>query len=171
MTSARLLIAGIGNIFLGDDAFGVVVVDQLKQQPCPAGVEVRDFGIRGFDLACALQEGYEAVILVDAVRRGGPPGTLYVIEPATDPGPEAVAAPHLAMHSLDPVQVLALVRRMGGSLPYLLLVGCEPQTLEPAEDGFTLSEAVRAAVEPAAKLVWTLAAELLARVPEQEACR
>ena len=79
-----ILIAGIGNIFFGDDAFGVEVVRRLAARPLPAGVVVKDFGIRGFDLACALQDGYDAVILVDAMQRGAPPGTLHVLEPETE---------------------------------------------------------------------------------------
>src|SRR3954462_334859 len=77
----RLLIAGVGNIFLGDDAFGVEVVQRLARRPLPEGIRVVDFGIRGLDLAYALLDGYEATILVDALPRGGPPGTLYVLEP------------------------------------------------------------------------------------------
>ena len=78
---ARILIAGIGNIFLGDDAFGVEVARRLVRRRLPDGVRVVDFGIRGLDLTYALLDGYEAVILVDAAPRGGPPGTLYVLEP------------------------------------------------------------------------------------------
>ncbi len=84
MTPPRILIAGIGNIFLGDDAFGSEVARRLAAQPIPDGVRVVDFGIRGFDLAYALIDGYDATILVDATPRGGSPGTLYLIEP--DPG-------------------------------------------------------------------------------------
>src|ERR1700734_1751902 len=84
MTPPRILIAGIGNIFLGDDAFGSEVARRLAARPMPDGVKVVDFGIRGFDLTYALLDGSDATILVDATPRGGPPGTLYVIEP--DPG-------------------------------------------------------------------------------------
>src|SRR6202030_732892 len=77
----RILIAGIGNIFLGDDAFGVEVVRRLAARKLPDAIRVVDFGIRGFDLAYALMEGYEITILVDATPRGGQPGTLYTIEP------------------------------------------------------------------------------------------
>ncbi len=79
----RILIAGIGNIFLGDDAFGVEVVRRLSRsaRKLPDEVRIVDFGIRGFDLAYALMEGYEVAILVDATPRGGVPGTLYTIEP------------------------------------------------------------------------------------------
>src|SRR6516225_7125141 len=81
MEQPRILVAGIGNIFLGDDAFGVEVARRLAARPQPDGVRVADFGIRGIDLTYALLDGYETVILVDATPRGGQPGTLYVIEP------------------------------------------------------------------------------------------
>ena len=77
----RILVAGIGNIFMGDDAFGVEVARRLSQRTLPAGVRVSDFGIRGFDLAYALQDGYETTILIDACPRGEEPGTLFVVEP------------------------------------------------------------------------------------------
>src|SRR5438270_10803156 len=92
MTRPRVLVAGIGNIFLGDDAFGVEVAQRLAQRPLPAGVRVVDFGIRGLDLTYALLDGQDAVILVDATLRGGPPGTLYVIEPEAEGRPEPGAA-------------------------------------------------------------------------------
>ena len=162
----KILIAGIGNLFLGDDAFGVEVVRRLAAQPLPAGVVVKDFGIRGFDLACALQDGYDAAILVDAIGRGSPPGTLHVLEPDTQPTQSSQNS-LLEMHHLDPVRVIQLARRMGGPLPCLWVVGCEPATLEPADAEIgCLSESVRLAVEPAVELVEALAAKLLAGVTE-----
>jgi hydrogenase maturation protease len=154
---ARILIAGIGNIFLGDDAFGIEVVRRLAERVLPGEVAVKDFGIRGFDLACALQEGYDAVILVDAIQRDTAPGTLHVIEPNTEP--RSAAAP-IEMHLLDPARVIQLARRMGGRLPLLRLVGCEPATLEPTPDG-KLSDPVHLAVPGAMVLVETLIEELL----------
>src|SRR5437763_5407130 len=112
MKAVRILVAGIGNIFLGDDAFGVEVVRRLSVRPLPPGVEVRDFGIRGLDLVWAVQDGYEAVILVDAACRGGLPGTLCVLEP--EPGPPAVS---VEPHQLDPARVLQLVQAEAGRLP------------------------------------------------------
>jgi hydrogenase maturation protease len=130
MSHARLLVAGIGNIFFGDDAFGVEVARRMVGRPLPEAVRVVDFGIRGYDLAYALLDGYQAAILVDATARGGPPGSLYIIEPDCEPA----SAQALDAHSLDPVQVLRFAQSMGGGLPRLLLVGCEPT---PLGDGAT----------------------------------
>jgi hydrogenase maturation protease len=156
----RVLVAGIGNIFLGDDGFGVEVVRQLLERPREVGVDVVDFGIRGVDLAYALQGGYAAAILVDAAPRGYPPGTLSVIEP--DLEGEAVLEPH----GMDPVRVLRLAREMGGEIPPVRIVACEPDQVQ-AEEGVEalggglgeLSAAVRAAVEPALALVAELIAD------------
>ncbi len=153
----RILIAGIGNIFFGDDAFGVELVRRLDPRCLPTGVTTKEFGIRGFDLACALQEDYDAVILVDAIQRGGTPGTLHLIEPDTEPIP---ATTTMEMHHLDPVQVIQMAQRMGPRLPLLRLVGCEPALLEPAEDG-KMSDPVEEAVPRAILLVKRLVMELL----------
>src|SRR3954447_24299848 len=112
--SRRILVAGIGNIFLGDDAFGVEVARRLLQGPLPEGVRVVDFGIRSYDLAYAIMDSYEAVILVDATPRGQPPGTVYLLEP--DPG--EIGSPETEVvnaHSLNPVQVLRMVQSLGGN--------------------------------------------------------
>ncbi len=161
MPAPRVLVAGIGNIFLGDDAFGVEVAQRLLQQPWPADVRVVDFGIRGFDLAYAILDGPEWSILVDATPRGGSPGTLYVIEPdLDDPGGEAGAA--MNAHGMDPVTVLHLVRTLGGRPQRLLVVGCEPATFGPEDEGVMgLSPAVAAAIEPAMRLVESLVAEAI----------
>jgi hydrogenase maturation protease len=154
----RVLVAGIGNVFLGDDGFGVALADRLARHTLPAGVEVRDFGIRGMDLAYAMHEGYDTVVLLDAVPRGKPPGTLYVIEPEIDEGEKAIDT-----HGMDPAKVLALAQALGGPLPRTLVVGCEPQTRladDEAEVVMQLSEAVRAALQPAVELVASLLAEL-----------
>jgi hydrogenase maturation protease len=155
----KLLIAGIGNIFFGDDAFGVEVVRRLATRPLPQEVTVKDFGIRGFDLACAMQAGYETVILVDALDCGSPPGTLHVLEPDIQ-ARDSVLESAMEMHRLEPAQVIRLVQRMGGSLPRLRVVGCEPATLEPTALG-ALSDVVEAAVEKALTLIETLAWEWL----------
>jgi hydrogenase maturation protease len=169
MTSPCILIAGIGNIFLGDDAFGVEVVRQLLERPLPAKVRAVDFGIRGFDLAYALMEPWELAILVDALPRGGLPGTLYVLKPDLKDvvGGDAPLQPH----GMDPLTVLRLVNSLGGTCPPLRVVGCEPAAFE-SEDGLPLglSEAVAAAVPEAVRLVESLVDELLPVTQENSTC-
>jgi hydrogenase maturation protease len=165
MSPGRILVACVGNIFLGDDAFGVEVARRLSRVGLPEAVEVRDFGIRGLDLVYAMMDGYEAVILVDAAPRGGPPGTLYVIELEVV-GPTS-AAPgagvSLDMHALDPARVIGLVASLGGHVGRLLLVGCEPSIVVGPEDvADGLSEPVQAAVEAAILLIGSLVARVLA---------
>src|SRR5215204_1904478 len=126
----RVLIAGIGNIFLGDDGFGVEVVGRLSGRRLPEGVEVVDFGIRGMDLAYALQEDYDLVVFVDATPRGGEPGTVYLIEPEI----EEDGAVSLDTHGMDPVKVIRLARALGARPTRTLVVGCEPQVI-PAHGG------------------------------------
>jgi hydrogenase maturation protease len=158
MNRPRILVAGVGNIFLGDDAFGVEVAQRLARRPLPDGVRVVDFGIRGLDLVYALLDGCEAAILVDAVPRGGRPGTLYVLEPT----PAAGAVPAVEGHNLDPEKVLRLAAAMGGRVGRLLVVGCEPTPPDAAgEMRMGLSEPVQAAVEEAIPLVEALLGRLL----------
>jgi hydrogenase maturation protease len=162
-----VLVAGIGNIFLGDDAFGVEVVQRLARRQLPAGVRVVDFGIRGFDLAHALLEPYAAVIFVDATPRDGTPGTLYVVEPdaAQFQSPELPAA--LEPHALDPLRVLRLAWSMGARPQRVLVVGCEPSPLDEEEyavGSMGLSEPVHAALEEAVSIVESLLAQVLGEV-------
>jgi hydrogenase maturation protease len=162
MSGPRILIAGVGNIFLGDDAFGVEVARRLASRPLPEGVRVVDFGIRGFDLAFALMDAYDLAVLVDATPRGGPPGTLYVIEPEPEP-PEA-AEVMVETHGMNPVNVLRLVRSLGGNPPPMRVVGCEPATLGSDEEpALGLSAAVRPAVDEAVRLIEGLVAEYVDR--------
>lgn len=158
--SARtVLVAGIGNVFLADDGFGVEVARRLAQREMPAGVKVADFGIRGMDLAYELQEDYDAAVLIDAVPRGQPPGTLYVIEPDLV-DPDSV----LDAHSMDPVRVLGLARTLGSLPPRVLVLGCEPTTeasLDDEELVMGLSPPVAAAIEPAVELLESLLEDLL----------
>jgi len=158
--SARtVLVAGIGNVFLADDGFGVEVARRLAQRELAAGVKVADFGIRGMDLAYELQEDYDAAILVDAVPRGQTPGTLYVIEPDLV-NTESV----LDAHSMDPVRVLGLARTLGSLPPRVLVLGCEPATgmsLEDEELVMGLSPPVAAAIDKAVEMVETLLEDLL----------
>ena len=159
MNHPRILVAGVGNIFLGDDAFGSEVARRLACRPLPDGVRVVDFGIRGLDLTYALLDSYEAVILVDAVPRGGRPGTLYVLEPAPSPG-EAV--PAVEGHNLDPANVLRLAAAMGGQVGRLLLVGCEPSPPDEADEMRAgLSAPVQAAADEAVVLIESLVGRLL----------
>jgi hydrogenase maturation protease len=159
MGSRRVLIAGIGNIFLGDDGFGVEVVKRLAASGPPEGVEVKDFGIRGMDLAYALQDDYDLVVFVDAIPRGGEPGTVYLIEPEIEDDGEV----SLDTHGMDPVRVIKLSRALGAPPTRTLVVGCEPRVVLGGEDYedmlMELSEPVRAAVEEAAKLVESLVEE------------
>jgi len=144
----KILVAGIGNIFLGDDAFGVEVVSRLKGHSYRDDVTVIDFGIRSYDLAYSLMKDWDLVILVDALPRGGAPGTIYVLEPDA-PEPFA-SAPVLDAHTMNPVSVLQLVQALGGRVGQMLVVGCEPQTLEPDQNGnIGLSPPVAAAVDEA----------------------
>jgi hydrogenase maturation protease len=156
----RVLVAGVGNIFLGDDGFGVEVVRRLAERGLPEGVEVADFGIRGMDLAYALQEDYELVVFVDAIPRGGEPGTVYVIEPEIEDDGEI----SLDTHGMDPVKVIKLSRALGAKRTRTLVVGCEPQVIVSGEDYddmlMELSEPVRAAVEEAVELVESLVEEI-----------
>jgi hydrogenase maturation protease len=157
MSLPRTLVAGIGNIFLGDDAFGVEVAQRLAGRPLPEGVRVEDFGIRGFDLAYALLDSCDRAILVDATQRGGAPGSLYVIEPDAEQG---TAGPAIETHGMDPVKVLRLARILGGPLPPVRVVGCEPATFGSEEEPLVeLSEPVRAAVDEAIRLIETLVAQ------------
>ncbi|MEJ7696295.1 MAG: hydrogenase maturation protease [Candidatus Limnocylindrales bacterium] len=145
---SRTLVAGVGNIFLSDDAFGVEVARRLGTMTMPDGVTVADFGIRGIHLAYELLEGYERLILIDAISRGGAPGTVYVLEPdAVAPGGPADA------HSMDPLSVFAHLAAIGGDPVPTLIVGCEPQTLE---EDMGLSEPVQRAVDKGVAVVLEL---------------
>jgi hydrogenase maturation protease len=157
----RILVGGIGNIFLGDDAFGVEVVYRLAGRPMSEDVRLIDFGIRGLDLAYALMDGYDHAILVDAVPGGQAPGTLYVIEPEIDEAASASAPPN--MHQMDPVQVLRYVAMMGGKPPQLTVAGCEPESIVSEDMSSGMSPSVLAAVDPAVELVETLVGRLLHR--------
>ncbi|MET7335048.1 hydrogenase maturation protease [Nonomuraea sp. NPDC005650] len=152
----RVLVAGIGNVFLGDDGFGVEVARHLGGQAGVPGMEVVDFGIRGMDLAYALQRDYMGVVFVDAAPRGQAPGTLTVLEPELPDGDDA----SVETHGMDPVRVLRLARQLGRLPALVRVVCCEPASVE--EDPFELSEPVRAMVGEAAGLVKSLVMEMIA---------
>jgi hydrogenase maturation protease len=165
MTTPRILVAGIGNIFLGDDAFGVEVVWRMARRALPENVRVTDFGIRGMDLAYALLDGYDAAILVDAAARGGDPGTLYVIEPEAEPNSEDAGSgtePALMdAHGMNPMRVLDMARALGGRPKRVLVVGCEPATLgDEIEGAMGLSDPVEAAVSGAIAMVESLVSRI-----------
>lgn len=149
----RILVAGIGNIFFGDDGFGPAVLARLAAERID-GVRVADFGIGVVHLAYELLEGYTAAVIVDAVARGGAPGTLYVIEPG-----EPVAAAEADPHRMDLGSVFAFVRRLSGSPPPLTIVGCEPESLA---EGGAISGTVAHSIEAAIPLVRRVVAALLA---------
>jgi hydrogenase maturation protease len=158
----RILVAGIGNIFLGDDAFGVEVVRRLAWRDLPDYVRVVDYGIRGLDLAYALQDDYDLAILVDATGRGEEPGTLYVLEPELNNADAAGNAPILLeAHGMNPMRVLEMVRAMGGRPKRVLMVGCEPETLGDEFEGtMGLSAPVASAVGEAVAIVESLIAKV-----------
>jgi hydrogenase maturation protease len=146
-----VLVAGVGNVFHGDDGFGVEVATRLAQRPLPPEVSVRDYGIRALHLAYALLDGTELLIVVDLVARGEAPGTLYLLEPEL-PDDAGQADPH----GMNLSTVLASVRALGGTLPRVLIVGCEPEWVG---ETMGLSDPVERAVEPAMRLI----EEVLAR--------
>ena len=160
----KILVAGIGNIFLGDDGFGVEVANRLLRRTFPSGVRIGDFGIRGFDLAYALMEGYETTILIDACpgEQHTTAGTLFVIEPDLR-GLESSEASDsfVEPHAMNPVNVLRMAAGMGAQLSRVLLLGCVPATLGPEEGLMGLSEPVSAAVDEAVGLVESLVSRLL----------
>ncbi len=156
----NILVAGIGNIFFGDDAFGCEVAKALLLRPQPEGVRVIDFGIRSYDLAYAMMDGPDVTIFIDATPRSEPPGTVSLIEPdikfLDNSEDEVVNA-----HSMNPIRVLQLIRSLGGEPGRLYLVGCEPAVLETEDGALDLSPSVRAAIPAAIKMIEELIAELL----------
>ena len=162
MTRPRILIAGIGNIFLGDDGFGSEVARRLAGKSFSDEVRVVDFGIRGFDLAYALMDGYDVTIFIDATPLGAAPGTLYTIEPDLSElnGLDSQQM-MVETHGMNPMKVLSMVKTMGGEFKRILLVGCEPETLGPEEGQMGLSEPVAAAVDEAVRVVESLVTDIL----------
>ncbi|WP_245667465.1 hydrogenase maturation protease [Actinomadura macra] len=154
----RVLVAGIGNVFHGDDGFGVEVARRLLERPVPPGVDIIDFGIRGIDLMFALQDGYSTAVLVDAAERGHAPGTVSLVEP----GPGGLDGVAVDGHGLDPARVLRLAADSGRVPPKVLLVACEPAgpVTEDTWD-MELSAPVAAAVDDAVAMVEELLVEEL----------
>ena len=155
--TGRMLIAGVGNIFLGDDGFGVEVATRLASEGLPGWVRVADYGISGMHLAYDLAEGFETTILVDAAPRGGDPGTVYVME--LDPAAPSAALepgrgiPLLDGHGMQPDVVFGMLDLLGAEAGRVLLVGCEPAS---TEERIGLSKPVAAAVDEAVRIVLDL---------------
>jgi hydrogenase maturation protease len=161
--NSSILVAGVGNVFLGDDAFGVDTVRALSARPLPVGVSAVDFGIRGFDLAFALLHPWRAVIIVDALTRGGSPGTLYILQPdlaaiSADSSPEIA----LNQHGMDPIHVLRLALSMGPIEAQVYVLGCEPEDFgDELEGRMGLSSIVEASIPEALVMLETLIGSLL----------
>ena len=158
--SSKILIAGIGNIFLGDDAFGSEVARRLMHERLPPEVQVTDFGIRSYDLVYAIMDGYDVTIFVDITSQGQSPGTVYLIEPDLDQLDQLDEMVENA-HSMNPVRVLQMLRTFGSSPGKLYLIGCEPATLEAEDDRIGLSPIVEASVPQAIELIKSLLNDLL----------
>jgi hydrogenase maturation protease len=162
MTNQRILIACVGNIFLGDDGFGVEVARRLAGRSLPPEVLLKDFGIRGFDLTYALLDPYDLVILVDACPRGGEPGTVYLVQPDSVNATEA----RVDTHGMNPMNVLRMIQAIGGAPSRIVIVGCEPADLGSDEEGkLGLSEPVEAALGEAVNLIETLVSKTLQGEP------
>jgi hydrogenase maturation protease len=164
MKAPRILVAGIGNIFFGDDAFGCEVAAQLMKRALPDGVRVIDFGIRSYDLAYAMMDGPDVTIFIDATPRGESPGTVYLIELEKNPL-DSESGEVVNSHSMNPVRVLQLIRSLGGQPGRLYLVGCEPAVLETEDGVMGLSQPVQAAIPKALEMIESLIRDLLSETP------
>jgi hydrogenase maturation protease len=162
----RVLVAGIGNIFFGDDGFGVEVVQRMAGVHVPESVKVVDFGIRGVHLAYELLNGYDALVLVDALPVGEEPGTVVLVEAEQPESPSAGddLAPTIEAHSMNPALVLGMLASLGGRVDRILVIGCQPLTVE---EGIGLSEPVAAAVDHAVEAVSEVLTDLF-ETAEQE---
>ena len=169
--TARMLVAGIGNIFLGDDAFGVAVVEQLSRRDLPPEARIVDFGIRGLDLAYALLDDYEFVLFIDAMPRGGPPGTVYVIEPELHQAGANDPPPTIEMHHMDPVRVLRLAEAMGARIDSVVVIGCEPSACDSEDMQMGMTAAVQAAVAEAADMAELVIRRVLDASPARQSDR
>jgi hydrogenase maturation protease len=157
----RILVAGIGNVFHGDDGFGVEVAQQLARRAQPAGVDVVDFGIRGIDLFYALQDDYPAVVLVDAAQTGAAPGTISLIEPEIGDDRNVTPDSIIFGHGLDPASALRLAVTLGKPGARVLLVACEPLELGGEDGAMGLSSPVSAAVQRAVETIEELTRDIL----------
>ena len=160
--TGRILVAGVGNVFLRDDAFGVEVVRLLAERPQPAGVQIRDYGIRGVHLVYELLDGYDLFVLVDAAPRGEVPGTVSVLEVEL-PSPEA--QPVIDAHSLTPDAIFGLLSSLGGHAGRNLVVACEPAEVDA---GMGLSDPVREALPHAVRAVEEILAQATGAGPQAD---
>ena len=158
----RVLVAGIGNIFLGDDGFGVEVIKELEQAELPPWVQIADYGIAGMHLAYDLLGGYDTTILLDATPHGRAPGTISLIEADTE---DLASASAIDAHGMQPDAVFRLLRLLGGDAGRVLIVGCEPGCLD---GGIGLSPEVEAAIPAAVRAVTELAWGTSPQLPEKE---
>ena len=149
--TGRVLVAGVGNLFLGDDGFGPEVARRLAGRSLPTGVRVVDYGIRGMHLAYDLLEGYDELVILDAAPRGGRPGDVVVLEV----GEGDFGTGEFDGHGMEPTAVLSSLGSLGGRLPRTYVVGCEPADID---EGIGLSPSVAAAVDPAVDAVLRLLA-------------
>ncbi|MGI8952072.1 MAG: hydrogenase maturation protease [Chitinophagaceae bacterium] len=148
----RVIIAGVGNMFMKDDGFGGAVIKKMMGKEFPEGVEVKDFGTGGLKLAYDLMRGYDGLILLDASSRGEKPGTLYIIEPnENDIDADLEQGGPIDPHGADPVTVLRFVKSIGSWPAKVLIVACEPETVDEFEIG--LSDSVNASVDKAIEMV------------------
>ena len=152
----RMLVAGVGNIFLGDDGFGCEVIRAMGPRAGPDGVDVVDFGIRGVHLAYQLLDGYDELVIVDAAPRGAEPGTVSLLEVAPETVPDAAPAvsdaqqPLVDAHGMEPGAILAMLGALGGHVQRVRLIACEPLSVD---EGIGLSAPVQAAVPAAVSLL------------------
>ena len=160
--TGRILVAGVGNVFLRDDAFGVEVVRLLAERPQPPGVQIQDYGIRGVHLVYELLDGYDLFVLIDAAPRGEAPGTVSVLEVEL-PSPEA--QPVIDAHSLTPDAIFGLLSSLGGHPGRNLVVACEPAEVDA---GMGLSDPVREALPHAVRAVEEILAQATAAAPQAD---
>jgi hydrogenase maturation protease len=166
--TSRMLVAGVGNIFLGDDGFGVEVARRLATEDLPDWVRLADYGISGMHLAYDLANGYETTILIDATSRGDEPGTIYVIELEHTRPAETADSPAGSQlfdaHGMQPDVVFGVLDMLGADAGKVLLVGCEPVSVDY---GIGLSPVVTAAVGEAVRVVKDLIAAAGSDADEQ----
>lgn len=161
--TSPVLIAGIGNVFLGDDGFGVEVLNRLGRSRLPDGVAAIDYGIRGVHLAYDLLDGHvQTLVMVDAMPTGEAPGTVSLLVLDKDVLAEVTAEPEpVDSHSMNPEAVLTALHALGGRVANVLVVGCQPQSVAP---GMGLTEPVDAAVPAAVELALSTAADAVANL-------